>query len=316
MLSKERSYERFMNRILSITLVIGLAMMSASQVWADNSGSSMTLSNVIPVSSGVSIDNGADAVFLTENTTKNVIVTATITDNNGCPDITGFSVKFFRTDFGSACTPDENNCYLQATSSLVAGTCTGPSDLSADYTATIPVWYYADPTDVGSAQPTQTWSAQVTPSDLTGAGTAGSNDTIEMATMVGAGFTPSNIPYSTLNLGVDSGTNDTTLTVTNTGNQAIGALLDGFGSVNGDGLSMTCTPGSIPIGNERYHLTPSTTYASKIALTDTSTNTTQSLVKTTNGASPTTGNIYWGMGAPSSIGVQGACTGVVVFTPA
>jgi hypothetical protein len=90
--------------------------------------------------------------------------------------------------------------------------------------------------------------------------------------------------------------------------------VDGFGVVNGDGLSLACVTGTVPIGNEKYHITPATAYASKIALTDTATTVAGfSVAKATSGT-PTTTNLYWGLGAPAS-GVEGACTGAIIFTP-
>jgi hypothetical protein len=110
----------------------------------------------------------------------------------------------------------------------------------------------------------------------------------------------------------DTGTTDTISTITNTGNQAtIGLNVDGYGATDGDGLAMTCTTGSLIIGNEKYHITPATAYASKIALTDTATLVTSfSVAKTTTGT-PSTTPLYWGIG---TTGGSGICSGHVVFT--
>jgi hypothetical protein len=293
-------------------LILGLVGLSVSPVHADNSNSSLSINNSIPAASAVSIDGGNTAVFLTENTTKDVIITATVTDLNNCTEITSVGVVFYRTNVsgGSACTPDNNNCYAQS-ATVVSGTCTGTNDMSAVYSATIPVQYYADPTDVGSANAGTDWTAVVTPTD--GSGGTADSDTAEMATLSAMSVTTT-ILYDSLALGTDTGTTDEITTVTNTGNVTIGTQLDGYGTVNGDGLSMTCTLGTLAITYEKYHTTASTAYASKIALSDTATTVAGFSVAKATSSTPTTDDIYWGFGTPIN-GVNGACTGAVNFTP-
>ena len=292
-------------------LALGLVALFAQKVRADDAASTASITNVVPVSSAVSIDGGAASITLTEYTTKNVVVTATVTDNNGCGDIESVNVKFFRTDLTSTGADDTNHRYTQA-ATLVGGTCTaGGADLSADYTATIAVQYYADPTDAGSANAATDWSAEVTPSDEA-TGTAGTNDTAEMSTLTALNVTAL-IEYGVLALDANTGTGDDATTVTNTGNVSIGTQVDGYGTSNGDGKSMTCTVGTVTIGNEKYHTTASTAYASKTALTDTAATVTAfSVAQRTDGT--TTGSLYWGFGMPAD-GVSGTCAGTVVFTP-
>ncbi len=251
-----------------------------------------------PVASGVAINGTDTTITLTENTTANVTVTATVTDNNGCADITGVTVKFYKTATGAEAGDDENNHYTVTTpTDVVQNTCVG---LVATYTATIPVWYYADPAE---------WTAQVTPTD----GVAGtvSTDTIAIDTLKALNVTGT-IAYGELALNTDTGTTDRTATVTNTGNATIGVQVDGYGAENGDGLAMTCTIGSVTIGEEKYSKTALTAYASKSALTDTAATIADfSIVQRTGSA--TTGDIYWGLGLPVN-GVGGSCNGMVVFT--
>jgi hypothetical protein len=285
-----------------MALVIGLVLSLAPPVRADEAVSNVSIStNAIPVASAVSIDSGATTVTLTENTTKDVIVTATVTDNNGCGDIDSVSVKFYRTTVasGAACPADNNNCYGPI--APIQNTCIGNV---ATYTGTISVQYYAEPTDAGTHMATD-WTATVTPTDGGGAGTP-STDTIEMGTLTALNVTTT-MPYSALVAGADTGTGDTITTVVNTGN------VDILTRVNSNAVTaMACTYGSIPVGNERYSLTAATAYASKTALTSTIFTIPSSTIVKATSATPTNRNIYWGIGAPMA--VSGSCTGTVVFT--
>jgi len=250
-----------------------------------------------PVASGVAI-NGTDAsITLTENSTTNVVVTATVTDNSGCADILKVTVKFYKTATGAGAADNANNHYTLITPAVVQDDCEG---LVATYTATIPVQYYADPAE---------WTAQVTPTDEADGTVA--TDTITMNVLTALDLTGP-IAFGELALNTDTGTTDKIATVTNTGNVAIGVAVDGYGIENGDGLAMKCTIGSITIGNEKYSKTASTAYASKTPLTDTAATVADFSVaqRTTT---KTTGKIYWGFGLPLN-GVGGSCSGTVVFT--
>jgi hypothetical protein len=254
-----------------------------------------------PVASGVAINGTDTSITLTENTTTNIIVTATVTDDNGCADITGVTVKFYKTATGAGAADDENNHYTVTTAdepvTIVQNTCVG---LVATYTAIIPVWYYADPAE---------WTAQVTPTD----GVTGtvSTDTISIDTLKALSVTGT-IVYGELALNADTGTTDKTTTVTNTGNASIGVAVDGYGAENGDGKSMMCTHGSILLEKEKYSKTASIAYADKTVLTDTAATITDFTISQRT-TTATTGDIYWGFGLPIN-GVGGSCSGTVVFT--
>jgi hypothetical protein len=290
-----------------VSILINTIILS-NQV-STTSTSSATANNSAPVASNTSIDGGAASITLTENATKNVVVTATVTDNNGCPEISGVSVKFFQTDQTASGGNDPNIRYTQS-ATVDVGTCTGVTDTVATYTATIAVQYYANPTDTGSINDATDWTALVTPSDAGGAGTT-NTDTIEMATLTALDVTPT-ISYGTIDLAGNTGATNQTTTVTNTGNESIGTQVDGYGTTNGDGRSMTCTAGNVTIGNEKYSTT-NVTYGSLTGtLTDTAATVAGFSVAKVMGT-PTTGPLYWGFAMPAS-GVAGSCGGVVVFT--
>jgi len=301
--------------LVLIGLMIGLNFRTP-KVKADEASSSASVTNALPVASSVSIDSAAASITLTEATTKTVTATFTVTDDNGCEDIDSHATNdtvavLYRTNVtgGAGCTPDALNCYSMSCSQD-AGSCTaGGADLAATYTCTASVQFYADATDAGTYITTD-WTATATPRDNAGTDGTTAADTIEMDTLTALNVTTT-IAYGALALGANTTTTDQTTVVTNTGNNdPIDIQLDGYGATDGDGYSMTCTIGTITIGNERYSLTAATDWSTKTQLTDTAANvTTFDLAK---GASSTK-NVYWGFGMPST-GVGGSCTGKVNFT--
>ena len=305
-----------------IGLMVGLNFWIPEVEAATQATSSASVTNALPVASSVCVsDDGTGctdtAINLTEATTKTVTVTFTVTDNNGCEDINSHATEdtravFYRTNVteGAACTAGNNDCYHIASSACTLSGCTtGGADLDAAFSCTVAVQFYADATDAGTYVATD-WTATAQPYD--NAGTVGTTaaDTIEMNTLTALNVTTT-IAYGALALGANTGTTDQTTVVTNTGNNdPIDIQLDGYGAIDGDGYSMTCTIGTIIIGNERYSLTAATDWSTKTLLTDTAANV--STFNLAKGASSTK-NVYWGFGMPST-GVGGSCTGKVNFT--
>ena len=300
-----------MKKILSLIAILGLVVLSSAPAikaadGVNTADSTASVINVAPVSSAVAITE--NTIILTEATHTHVAVTATVTDNNGCADITGVTAKLFRTGVtnGADCTPTNLiDCYEPVAMTIVADSCGVAPDITADYTGDIEVQYYADATDAGTYAD-DTWSVHVIPSDA-GAGTAGTDDTAEMATLTALNVSTT-ISYGALALnGITGDTTSYDTTVTNTGNKAsIGVQVK-----SGAATAMTCTVGTIPVGNEKYHATSTTAYASKTALT--ALDVAVANVAAAKGAAGNTDTIGWGLQMPAT-GVDGSCTGTVVFT--
>ena len=281
-------------------MVLGLVAFFAvtvKNVSADDASTTASVTNVAPVSSDIKINGTDSSITLTENTTTNVVVTATVSDNNGYADISSVTAKLFKTSTGAGADDNPLNHYTLAGDANCIPS--AGSGLTETYTCTFAVQYYADAAE---------WSAEVTPSDADGAGTAGTNDTIEMATLTALNVS-SPIAYGSLALnGITADTTAFDTTVTNTGNKAsIGVQVK-----SGAATAMTCTnAGTIPVGNEKYDDVSTTVYASKIALT--ASDVTVADVAAVKGAAGNTDTIGWGLQMPAS-GVDGSCTGTVVFT--
>ena len=300
-----------------IGLITGLNFWT-SEINAALLDSTASVGNSLPVASAAAI-TGAPTLTLTENTTTTVTATFTVTDNNGCEDIDSHSSNdticvLYRTDVasGAGCTPDAENCYSM-NCTQTGGSCpAGGADLDALYSCTADVQFYADATDAGTHIGTN-WTATATPRD--NAGTDGTTDagTAEMATTTALAVSGT-IDYGSIALNADTGSVDDTATVTNTGNDTpIDIQLDAYGTTSGDGQgkALDCTVGAILVAKEKYHLTITTAYTSKIALSDTAASVADfDLAKGAASTKP----VYFGLGMPAD-GVGGSCTGKINFTP-
>lgn len=281
---------------------------------AQGSNSSFTVNNVAPVVSAVTL-NGGTAIDLTENSTKAVTVTATVTDNNGCssPEISSVVANVYRSGITNAnCTvQNNNNCYYNIACSVVGGTCSGATDAAADYTCTINMQYYADPTDTNTLYPTESWLTTVKATD-NNASTHSLEVTtgVEVNSLTAFDITPTTIDYGSLAVLGKNDPLDRILTTTATGN--VGLDQSHYGSANMCTNYPACTGGTpIPVGNQKYALATSTSYASGTALTTTATEVELNVPKVT--ATATSKNTWWGILIPNAT-LPGVYTGQNTIT--
>jgi len=315
--------------VVDVSGVLILLTPNATATINTSATASLTVTNVAPtITVGpaatylVAATPTAPPISLTAGDTETVTVTFTAHDDNGCADIdsaaTKTTGKIFNPEGGSitsACTPSStgHNCYaLSCTQD--GGSCT--TGLTATYTCTASMQYYADATDGGTYSGT-TWTMDIIPADNAGAATPNTTGTFTVTSMTALNVAETTIPYTVTTLGTTTLTTDQTTTITNKGNRIIDAEVKGYGLNSGDTThSMSCTQGTIPIGNEKYTLAgATTTYASlDYTLTGTfvgSQITAFNLSPTTTG-SDSTSHIYWGMALPAN-GVGGSCSGTVAF---
>ncbi|MCA9379369.1 hypothetical protein KC640_02985 [Candidatus Dojkabacteria bacterium] len=260
------------------------------------SSSDYTVNNVAPVVSAVTL-NGGSAITLTEGTTTNVVIGATVTDNNACNDGLSVETSLYRSGVGyGTCDTnpedDDNNCYAVISCSVVGAgnTCTGATDASADYTCTVAVQYFADPTDASTVYPTENWLATVKATDDNAAtDNAEVAAGVEMNSLVGYSVT-SSIAYGSLGVGQSNDPLDKITTVTATGNVGLDQEVSG--------TNMTSGPNNILVGYQHYALAGSTAYASGTSLTGTPTEIELNCQKTTSTGAPATANTWWGLSVP------------------
>lgn len=274
----------------------------------NGSQSDFTVSNTNPVVSNVVINSGSD-INLNESTTFNVVVTADVTDTNGCGggEITGVVADLYRS--GTTATgcdtngeDDYDNCY--AVESCSETSCTGSG---ASYSCTIAVQYHADPTDTNTEYPTENWLATVTADDQSaGSGSFESSAGVEMNSLTAMDVGAS-IDYGTLSVGTNTGNLAETLTVTATGNVGVDNQLSG--------TDMTDGGESIGVAQQKYDLS-AVLYSLATALSTSATEVETNVGKTTAAGTtttPATGDIYWGIEIPGGT-VAGSYAGTNTVT--
>lgn len=278
------------------------------------SNDSYTVNNVAPVVSNV-VANGGSDVTLVENTTTSMDITGTVTDNNGCSDISSATGSFAHsilqesgTEFNDCLTgsssyvnASQNFCYNTISCSVDAGTCTGGTDSAATYTCTVSLHFNAEASDATSLYAIEAWIARITASDEALSGSANASP-VEINTLLGYDVTAS-IAYGSLSVGQSNDPLDRITTYTNTGNVRIDALVSGTDMLlNGVG------PESIAVGNQEHSLNSSTAYGSGIDLTGSPFDVEINLNKTFDFNSPLTSDVYWGLLIPGAT-VPGTYTG-------
>ncbi len=269
----------------------------AEEVFADDATASVTVGNASSTASSVTI-NGGEAITLTENATSTVAVTGTVTDSNGCGDLTSVKVAIYKQ--GTTCTAsgnaDNDNCYFYEDSNPSAhASCSGEDDTTYAVSYNFSVYYYAD----GG-----TWLATITPADEE-AGVPDNSTTVTLNDLQSINVSET-ISFGSVAAGAAS-TGDHTATLTNTGNVAVDSKVHG--------TALTCTVrSSVPVGNQEWALA-SFTYGDGTDLTDSAApvgGIDASLAAPGNDTVPVTDATYWQVSVPN--GAEGTCTGTTTFT--
>ena len=266
--------------------------------------SQVTVGNSAPSVSAVSI-NGGSAITLTANTTTNISVNATVTDNNGCADITSgtSTIKLYRSGItSSSCSSADNlNCYI-ATAFTASSTC---SSNTTNTTTTFAIQYFAQATDSSSSFSAQNWIATVTFKDA--ANTTGTADStgVELNTLTAINVTTSSLNYGSLSANQDTGSTNQTATSTNAGNSS--TTLQLYASA-----TLTSGASSIATSSQHYATSTFTFGGAEQALSDTAATVSgfflTSPTSTTNVAQTT----FWGLNVPGGT-ATGTYTGTNVF---
>ena len=305
--------------IVIAILVIGLLSFGFI-VYSDTASTSVTVGNATPTITSLSF-NGGNNLTLNENTFVLASTTMTVTDTNGCSDITSVTAQFYlasSSNSGTTCTYDGEDCYtteVSCSATTTGNTCTGGADTSAQYDCGFTIWYTAHPTDASA--PTfsaDIWSVSATTTDGTDTSSATNTaETIEVVTLNALNVTGT-ISYPTTAANSDTGATNQSVYATSTGNTAIDFDLSGTDMCDGG----VCPNGYFVSEQQKYGLTD-VTYASLTALpaTTTSAVTVQANlskpVSTTSPSTNTATTTYWGVGIPSGQ-ASGSYTGTNTFT--
>jgi hypothetical protein len=265
----------------------------------------LTVGNVFPEVSNVSIENNVSSLALIPNASKTIYCWGLITDYNGWDDIVNATAVFFNNASSYGAANDNNLHYTNNTCTITQeGTYTNWANCSFD------VWYYANPGQ---------WNCTINATDTFSRSGYGS-DVVNISSLLALGL-PDFIYYGLVNSLEVSGENESN--VTNYGNVKVNLSLSGYGFRLADGNAMNCTIGAIrniSIANEKYNLT--TSHPGVLDLPQFVSNytnlTSAPVVKkydlefrqndTFNEAVNTT---YWRIYVP--LGVAGTCQGNIVF---
>jgi len=250
--------------------------------------------------------DGISELNLIENSTTTVYIHGVASDEDGCGDIDAalspsiWRVALFRTNVGPGCTPDGRNCYqvTEETSNL-SGCTPGGSDKDLNYEMSVPVWYYADATDVGSAPDRSAveWTADVLITDDTG--NSGSNSATMEINTLRAFEVVGTADYGSVSVGNVS--EEQAITVTNTGND------NDFDISVHDSGGWTCTLGTLGPEWVHWNLTALQNYESGTAVSSTATSIENFNLSKASDAGSSTKDVFVTLGMPTS-GVAGNCT--------
>jgi hypothetical protein len=288
----------WLSAFLVFYFLLGGFGLPMGNVRADTATTTATIINATPTVGAFTINGGAASITLIEGDNSSIVAstTVTITDGNGCNDIASVIQHLYRTDKGDGCSTNSYDCYATSSCAIVGSgnTCGASPDTSADYICSVTLNYYTDPTDVNAAASSTNWTMLVTANDGTANGT--NSDTIEVDSLSALDVTTP-IAYGSIALGADS--TDQEQTITNTGNVRLDAQFSG--------TSMTCTTGSIDVGQQKYGTSTITAWIdAPFALSGSGTERDWDVAKKTTSTS--TAAVHWMLEAPAN-GAEGTCSG-------
>lgn len=291
---------------LAIFLIGSLIFLHTVFAVTTNLTSQVIVGNAAPTVSSVVVNAGAPIV-LTANATQNVSVTATITDNNGCPDITGgtTTILLYRSGVNSSTcltAPNDLNCY-RATAFTASSTCT---TTSVNATTTFAVQYFAQATDSSSSFAAQNWIATVIFKDPANA--TGSSDAtgVELNTLTAINVTTSSINYGTVSANTDTGATDQVATTTNAGNSSTTLQLSAVST-------LTSGANSIATSSQHYSTSTFTYPGTSTALTASPVTVTGFLLTAPTSSSNVSQATFWGLSVPGGT-ATGTYTGTNLFS--
>ena len=266
----------------------------------------LTIGNVFPDMSNVSIENNASSLALVPNASRVVTCVGLATDYNGWADVKySFAVLYDNTS-SSYNGADDNNLHYTNSSCTI----TQEGTYTDWINCTFNVWYYANP---------GVWTCTILVNDTLRKPGYGS-DVINVSSLLALGL-PDVIYYGEVNATDVSGENLSN--ITNYGNVKINLSLSGYGFTLNDGNAMNCTSGAIKnisIGLEKYNLTTANPGVMNYTqFNQTYLNLTSApVVKTYNlnfrqndTFNEATNTTYWRIYVPT--GVAGTCQGNIIF---
>jgi hypothetical protein len=300
-----------LNRNATAVLIIGTSVTIASlfviqTIFAANLTSQVVVGSAAPTITGVSV-NGGSPITLTANATTSIAVNATITDANGCSEITGgtTTILLYRSGVtSSTCigTPNNANCYT-ATVFTASSTCSGGV---VNTTTTFGLYYFAQATDASSSFSTSTWLATVKFNTIDN--TTGSTDSagVNLNTLTAINVTTSSINYGTITANSNTGSTNQPTLVTNAGNSSSSLQLSAAATLTSGG-------NSIATSSQVYSTSTFTYPGTSTALSASAVTVAGFVLTNPTSTSNVSGTIYWGLSVPNAT-PSGTYSGSNAFT--
>ncbi len=271
--------------------------------------STVVVGNAAPTISAVSL-NGASSIVLTANATTAINVNATVTDNNGCADITGgtSSILVYRSGItSSTClgTQSDKSCYKITT---FTSTSSCSNSVTLNTTTTFGIYYFADATDASSSFAAQNWIATVNVTDVAGGTSTGASDSsgVELLTLNAINVTTSSLNYGTLSASSTTGAVNQIATSTNAGNSSTTIRLSANSTlVSGGNL--------IPTSSQRYATSTFTFPGTAVQLTESPVTVSGFSLAQPSSTASLGQAVFWGLEVPAGT-PTGTYSGVNLFT--
>ena len=315
MFEGEKSTHAIYGIVLAVIAIVALGgivyMVSSADDTVDQSvtvGTSAPTIGTVTVESGAdcatgTILNATDSKFtLTEaGTSHTVHVCGTVTDLNGYEEVndpTDYDVTLYDdTPEDFPCAADDNDCYEQIVGEgLTLSNCTSGTTCDFDFEIA-DIAYLANPSSA--------WKARVNVVDDASQAGDQTSSAFGINSLTAFSITNGPVNFGTVALGGDSA--QQTITFNNYGNVIVDAEQTASGA-------MTCTVGSIPVGNVEWSFTNAFEYGAGTDMTAGATSiTTMSLAKSTVTGTPETKPMYLKLHIPTT-GVGGSCMNTVTFT--
>ncbi len=251
--------------------------------------------------------NGGNPITLISNSTTSISVGFTVTDNSGCSSVFtggGATTTIFRSGVGPNCTADNQNCYI--TNAQVNDCVSGNT---ATATSTIPIYYFADPTDSSSTFSGQNWQAQVTVSNTGNSSSTATSTGVSLNTLLAINLSTSTLNYETVGAGQNTGSTNKIIGIQNTGNSS--------STLKVSGTALTFNTNFLATSSQHYATNTFTYNTGDTALSDILTTVTGFFLTKPTSTVAMQKNIYWGISAVagSPIGTYtGANTITAVWT--
>lgn len=275
---------------------------------ANNVTSSVVVGTAVPSISSFSVNSGG-SITLVANNTQNVSVNATLSDSNGCAELTGgtTTILLYRsgitssTCFGEGGAANPLNCYI-ASAFTASSTC---SSGSQNTTTTFALQYFAQATDSSSSFPTNHWMATII--EKSSDNTTGTADSagVTLNTLTAINVTTSSINYGTISASSTTGSTNQIATTTNAGNSSTTLQLLAQST-------LTSGANSIPTSSQAYSTSTFTYPGTSTALTASAVTVAGLVFTAPTSTSNVQAPIFWGLTVPNGTS-PGTYSGTNVF---